>query len=261
MDYRKLELLKEKYVKTKELLPEKIAHKHNKEFEIEYTHNSTAIEGNTLSLIETKVIIEDGVSVGNKSMREIYEVANHDKALQYIKACISKNMDSSEKTTKDIHAILMENILIGGVYRNHEVRITGSKHKPPTPNNMYIEIKNFFANLPYKTEFNPIELAAYTHAEFVRIHPFEDGNGRTSRLLMNYQLMINGFFPISINKEERLSYYEALEEYSVNSNLRPFTKMIFDLEEKQLRDYISIVPEKNKEDNLNERQYNMDIER
>lgn len=100
--------------------------------------------------------------------------------------------------------------------------------------------KNFYADLRWKNkELNPIELAAWTHAEFVRIHPFIDGNGRTSRLIMNYQLMINGFLPVSIAKENRLEYYNALEEYAVNGSLGWFSELIATLEEEQLNAYMA----------------------
>ena len=212
----------------------------DKAFEVDYAHNSTAIEGNTLSLIETKVLLEDEISVGNKSLREIYEVVNHNKAFSYVKKCISDNKPLDENIVKDIHSILMENILVGGVYRNVEVRITGAKHKPPAPSEMYYQIKEFFSNMNSKSDLNPIELAAWTHAEFAKIHPFVDGNGRTSRLIMNYQLMRNGFLPVSVNKEDRLEYFNYLEEYAVNDNLALFADFIAELEEQQLDEYLSI---------------------
>lgn len=214
---------------------------YEKDFELTFTHNSTAIEGNTLTLMETKVLLEDGVSIGGKELREIYEVINHKKAYQYVKKCIADVMPLNENVVKDIHAILTENIIVGGIYRNQEVRISGAGHVPPSGNDMFIQVKNFYADLEYKTNLNPIELAAWTHAEFVRIHPFIDGNGRTSRLIMNYQLMINGFLPISIAKESRLEYYNALEEYAVNGNLEPFAELVAKLEEEQLDTYIKLI--------------------
>lgn len=110
---------------------------------------------------------------------------------------------------------------------------------------MYIQIKNFFADLLYKKDLNPIELAAWTHAEFVRIHPFQDGNGRTSRLIMNYQLMSYGFLPISIAKENRLDYYNALDKYAARGILDDFTNMLAELEEAQLDRYIAIIRKQN----------------
>ena len=186
-------------------IPTEVVSKFDKTFEIEYTHNSTAIEGNTLTLIQTKAILEDGLSIGGKTLREIYEVANHARAFRYVKDCISEGRPLDEQIIKEIHARLMENT--GGVYRNVEVRITGATHKPPPPSEMYWQIKDFCSALGNLQDQNSIELAAWTHAEFVRIHPFTDGNGRTARMIMNYQLMGEGFLPISIAKEKRLEYY------------------------------------------------------
>lgn len=215
---------------------------YEKDFELTYTHNSTAIEGNTLTLMETKVVLEDGISVGGKALREIYEVVNHKKAYRYIQKCITKGKKLDENIVKDIHQILTENIIAGGIYRNQEVRISGAGHIPPVGTDMYIQIKNFYADLEWKEQIlNPIEYAAWTHAEFVRIHPFIDGNGRTSRLIMNYQLMSKGFLPISIAKENRLYYYNALEEYAVNGDLKLFADLIADLEEIQLDNYIRMI--------------------
>lgn len=242
MDYSTLLEMKELFQKYRDRLPQSALKSFEKSFEIEYTHNSTAIEGNTLSLIETKTVLEDNISIGGKNLREIYEVVNHNKAFDYVKTCVFNGVPLCENIAKDIHSILMENILIGGVYRNCEVRITGAKHKPPAPTEMFRQVKEFFGNLPHRTDLNAIELAAYTHAEFVKIHPFEDGNGRASRLIMNYQLMLRGFLPVSISKENRLSYFETLEEYAVNSNVKPFADMIALLEEEQLKEYLSLLP-------------------
>ena len=240
VNYERLLEKRAKLVEIRNSNSEKLFDNFDKAFEVDYAHNSTAIEGNTLTLIETKVLLEDEISVGNKSLREIYEVINHNKAFAYVKKCISENKQLDEYIVKDIHSILMENILVGGVYRNVEVRITGAKHKPPAPSEMYYQIKEFFSNINSKSDLNPIDLAAWTHAEFVKIHPFIDCNGRTSRLIMNYQLMRNEFLPVSINTEDRLEYFNLLEEYAVNGNLAPFVDFIAKLEEQQLDEYLSI---------------------
>lgn len=240
MDYNTLYKKKEQLISMLIQLPKEALDSFNKSFEIEYAHNSTAIEGNTLTLIQTKAVLEDGISVGGKALREIYEIINHAKAFGYIQKCVAEGKPLSEDIVKDIHALLMENILTGGVYRNVEVRISGAGHKPPAPSEMYRQIKNFYADMPYKTDMNAIELAAWTHVEFVKIHPFVDGNGRTSRMIMNYQLMSAGFLPISIAKENRLEYFEALEAYAVEGNLQPFAEMIAGLENQRLDEYLGI---------------------
>lgn len=242
MDYPKILEKKRILEEGKNKIDKITISSYEKDFELTFTHNSTAIEGNTLTLMETKVVLEDGISIGGKELREIYEVVNHKKAYRYVKKCIAEKSQLNENIIKDIHAILTENIIIGGVYRNQEVRISGAGHTPPSGHDMFIQIKNFYMDLIWKSEeLNPIELAAWTHAEFVRIHPFIDGNRRTSRLIMNYQLMINGFLPISIAKENRLEYYNALEEYAVNGNLGQFSELIAALEERQLDSYITLV--------------------
>ena len=209
------------YNRIKNDLPEVTLTSYKQAFELEYTHNSTSIEGNTLTLLETKVVLEEGLSIGGKYLREIYEVINHNKAYQYVKKCISEGLSLNENIVKDIHSILMENIMPGGIYRNVDVYI------------FYIEL----ADKQFETA---IECAAWTHAEFVRIHPFVDGNGRTSRLIMNYQLMANGFLPISIKKESRLDYFYTLEAYATKGDLSYFENMIAILEENQLDKYLSM---------------------
>ena len=174
MNYENLCKRRERLKKIKRQLPGEALESFDKSFEIEYAHNSTAIEGNTLSLIQTKAVLEDGISVGGKTIREIYEVINHNKAFGFIKKCIAEGKTLDEKIIKDIHALLMENILTGGIYRSVEVRISGAKHKPPAPNEMYQQVKNFYADMPYRAESNAMEFAAWTRAEFVKIHPFVD---------------------------------------------------------------------------------------
>lgn len=209
-------------------------------FDVDFIHNSTAIEGNTLTLQETKLVMVDNLNVGTKSLREIYEIVNHNKAWNYVKSSVKKGINLNEDIVKELHNILMENIMVGGIYRTQEVRITGANHVPPSPNEAYYELKNFYERLNDNI-FNDIELAAYSHAEFVKIHPFVDGNGRTSRLLMNYQLIKLGYLPINIKKEDRLEYYEALDDYAVNGNMESFVKIIYGLENEQLDFYIKAI--------------------
>ena len=124
------------------------------------------------------------MSIGGKSLREVYEVENHNKAFQYIKDNINKGIKLDNNVIKDIHEILMDNIL---------------QHKPPSRTEMHDRLNVFYYDLENKV-LNSIEKGAWLHAEFVAIHPFEDGNGRTSRMLMNYILMENGYLPVNIIK-------------------------------------------------------------
>lgn len=240
----KKELLEKKefYNKNKNKISHEIKEKIEKAFDIDFTYNSTTIEGNTLTLIETKTVLEDHISIGGKKLREIYEVINHNKAFDYVKKCIEKKENLDENKIKDIHEILTENIMQGGIYRNTDVIITGAKHTPPTPNEMYNQLRFFYSDLEKNAEImDEIEIAAWTHAEFVRIHPFPDGNGRTSRLIMNYQLMKNEFLPVSIKVENRLDYYNVLDLYATTGNLEPFKELIEKLEEERLDEINKII--------------------
>lgn len=241
MNYDVLIQKRDLYQEKRIAIPEYTIQTFEQAFEIEYTHNSTAIEGNTLTLMETKVLLEDGISIGGKHLRELYEAVNHRNAYRYVKQCIEQRLPLDEKIVKDIHAMLMDHIFTGGIYRNVDVYISGAQHTPPSSMQMYQQIKNFYVDLTWKgKELNQIELAAWTHAEFVRIHPFLDGNGRTSRLLMNYQLLANGFPAVSIAKENRLKYFNTLETYAVEGNLAPFADMIAQLVEQQLDRYLKM---------------------
>lgn len=241
MNFERIQEKKLKYEQNKYKISAVTLSSYEKDFELKFTHNSTAIEGNTLTLMETKVVLEDGITIGGKELREIYEVINHKKAYGYVKKCIAEKKPLDENIVKDLHAILTENIIVGGIYRKEEVRISGAGFTPPAGNEMYIQIKNFYEDLKIKeNELNPIELAAWTHAEFVRIHPYIDGNGRTGRLIMNYQLLIHGYLPVSVAKENRLDYYNALEQYAVKGDLSPFADFVAELEEQQLDEYMKL---------------------
>ncbi len=151
MDYSSL-LEKKNILEQKKNIIDKVTiSSYEKDFELEFTHNSTAIEGNTLTLMETKVILEDGISVGGKELREIYEIVNHRKAYRYVKGCIAGGRQLDGSIVKEIHALLMENIITGGIYRNQEARISGAAHIPPAGNDMYIQIKNFLLICHIKT--------------------------------------------------------------------------------------------------------------
>ena len=221
-------------------IPTAYLEKYDFSFAVDYAHNSTAIEGNTLSLMETKLLLEDKISVGGKKLREIYEVVNHQKAFELIKAKVAAGENLNSELVKQIHATLVENIFVGGIYREHPVRITGASFTPPTGEEMYRDLQLFYADFAWMKNKDAVEYAAWTHAEFVRIHPFADGNGRTSRMIMNYQLMRQQYLPISIQASERYEYYRTLEEYAVNKNLEPFTRFVAKHEEKVLDDYLSL---------------------
>ena len=198
---------------------------------VEWTYNSNAIEGNTLTLSETKVVLE-GITIGGKSMVEHLETINHREAILFVEDLVSNIESLSEWNIKNIHALILKEIdnQNAGKYRMENVVISGAKHIPPK----HYEINDLMQKLivEYKNdwkEYHPIVRAAILHGEFVKIHPFIDGNGRTSRLLLNFELMKHGYTPIIIKNENRAKYYDALDLAHDTMNYGPFLNLVSEL--------------------------------
>ncbi len=197
---------------------------------VDWTYNSNAIEGNTLTLSETKVVLE-GTTIGGKSVTEHLEAINHKEAIEYLETIIKEKKDLTEWTLKNIHQLILKKIDNdnAGRYRAENVTISGASHIPP--NHMIISelIQKLFAE--YEKEWNnyhPVIKACLLHGEFVKIHPFIDGNGRTARLILNYELMKYGYTPIVITKERRAEYYEALDIAHTTLDYSKFVRLISD---------------------------------
>jgi len=184
-------------------------------FKIELTYNSNAIEGNTLSRAETALVVEKGLTIGGKTITEHLEATNHAAALDFVKEQIKrKPSDLRERDILKIHEIILDKIdpENSGVYRRVPVRISGSAVVMPNPRKVQTLMDDFFYWLKNKTKMHAVELAGEAHYRFVTIHPFTDGNGRTARLLMNMILMMKGYPPAIIRKNDRLAYIKSLEK-------------------------------------------------
>ncbi len=189
---------------------------------IEFLYESNRIEGNTLTLRETHLVINEGMTISGKSMREHLEAINHQEAILFIEDIVYKKVDLSEYILKQIHGIVLYGIdrENAGVYRKLPVAISGSSHIPPQPyllQDLMDDYFRFYAQC--HTKLHPVTLAAEMHQRLVTIHPFIDGNGRTSRLIMNLILLQHGF-PLAIiggDYENRMAYYDALEKAQTNN--------------------------------------------
>ena len=195
-------------------------------FLVEFTHDSTSIEGNTLTLLDTKMILTDKIVPAETTLRELDEVRGHAEAWQFVKECVKNKVELTENIVRDIHEKVMPFQGIGGRYRTVSVYIRGSQHIPPAPQYVWNEMKNLIYRRENDTFSDAIEEAARFHAEFVKIHPFQDGNGRTARLLMNYLLLANNYPPSSIKLKNRKEYFQALEEYSLYGKVQPFVELL-----------------------------------
>ena len=228
-------------------LPEEALKKIQDALDIEYTYESNRIEGNTLTLQETALIVNEGVTISGKSMREHLEAINHTEAISYIKDIAKQDIEISERTIKEIHALILHGIdrENAGRYRTVPVMISGSTHMPPQPYLIEKQMEDFILRFKQmeKEKVHPVLIAAYLHDELVRIHPFIDGNGRTSRLLMNLYLLRNGYVIITLkgSNDAKVSYYMALEKSHTEHLPEDFQKLVVEAEIAALQKYLSIM--------------------
>lgn len=194
-------------------IPSAVLSRLRKQLIIEWTYNSNAIEGNTLSLKETQLVLEEGLTIGRKSLKEHLEATNHKDAIQFVEKLASSSDKITERNIREIHSLILKEIdqRYAGKYRDIIVRITGSAHTPPEPIKVPALMRSFEKKQLNKDADHPVIQAALAHFELVNIHPFVDGNGRTARLLMNLILIKNGYVPAVILKNDRKKYYDTLE--------------------------------------------------
>ena len=224
-------------------LPSSVVKNLQEDLILRWTYHSNAIEGNTLTLLETKVVLE-GITVGGKALREHFEAINHRNAIYYVEDIIKKVEPFSEWQIRNIHQLILKNIddHNAGRYRQQNVLISGATNTPPD----YTLLNDKMAHFVdwYNSEssqLHPIERAAKVHADFVGIHPFIDGNGRTSRLLMNLELMKAGYPPCVITVENRLAYYEALDQWMAFGKTEAFNQLVADAVLEGFKPYIVVL--------------------
>lgn len=243
---KEVDVLKEQ-LSTLHPLPEEALKKIQDALDIEYTYESNRIEGNTLTLQETAIVVNEGVTIPGKSMREHLEAINHTEAINYIKDIAKQDIEISERTIKEIHALILHGIdrENAGRYRTVPVMISGSTHMPPQPYLIEKQMEDFIIRFKQMEEekVHPVLVAAYLHDELVRIHPFIDGNGRTSRLLMNLYLLRNGYVIITLkgDNDAKAFYYTVLEKSHTEHLTEDFQKLVVEAETAALQKYLSIM--------------------
>jgi Fic family protein len=209
---------------------------------LEWTYHSNAIEGNTLTLRETKVVLE-GITVGGKSLREHFEVTNHRDAIFYVEEIVAKQETLSEWQIRNIHALVLKGIDDGeaGRYRRENVVIAGASTTPPDFLHLPAEMAALIEWDAQAAAMHPVARAAELHTRFVKIHPFVDGNGRTGRLLLNFELMKSGYPPAILRKEDRLAYYDALDEACVTGDYSGITRLVAESVLRALDVYLAVL--------------------
>ncbi|WP_339368058.1 Fic family protein [Paenibacillus elgii] len=210
---------------------------------VNWTYHSNAIEGNTLTLSETKVALE-GITIGGKTIKEHLEVINHKEAILYVEDIVRRQEPLSEGQIKSIHRLILKGIQddFAGIYRKENVLISGARHIPPDALQVPLAMKQFIQWYDSEGEqLHPVAKAAMVHSDFVKIHPFIDGNGRTARLLLNFELMKNGYPPIVVEKENRLAYYSALDDAHTTGDNTRFIALVSDILSRTFDLYLKLV--------------------
>lgn len=214
----------------------------NEEFMVEYTYNSNAIEGSTLTLKETSLVLQ-GITINKKPLKEHLEAIGHKDAFYYVCDLVKEKTPLTESIIKQIHSlVLVAEPQDRGVYRKLPVRILGANHTPPQPYLVPKQMEDLMINYKkwIKTK-NIVEVVSLLHLNFEFIHPFIDGNGRTGRLLVNLVLMQNGFPPIDIKFSDRQRYYDCFEDFAISNKPTAMIDLISDLLIQRLKEYLSIL--------------------
>jgi Fic family protein len=240
-DTRLMEWIRKKRERLDALRPfsPDLVEKLHEEMRLLHTYNSNAIEGNTLTLSETRLVLDEGITIGGKTLREHLEATNNAAGYDLIVRLARDQVLISHVTIQQIHEIVTRGILEGsGRYRTRNVRITGAARSPPDWSRVVHEMDELVAEMA-GSDRPVIEMAAYLHHRFVAIHPFVDGNGRVARLLSNLYLMREGYPPIVLDRKNRQHYYRALRDAD-NGNLVPFTRFIARAENDSLSRYLAV---------------------
>jgi fido (protein-threonine AMPylation protein)/DNA-binding XRE family transcriptional regulator len=239
---KEIDVEKNKLIKLRYLDSYRIA----QALELEYTFESNRIEGNTLTLKETDLVINEGITISGKSMREHLEAINHQDAVLFLKDLVDKNIELKERDLLQLHNLVLRGIDAenAGKYRTVQVMIKGSQHMPPPPFLVAKQMEDIFLWYQLnKNKLHPVVLAAEMSEKIVTIHPFIDGNGRTSRLWMNLILLKHGYVIANIKGDHsnRLCYYDALEMARVDIKKNSFIEFIAKVELEALKRYLNIL--------------------
>ena len=243
MDFSRIEELSAKLKNLRPLNGAEIK-RLSDEFIIENTYNSNAIEGNTLTLRETALILQEGVTIAEKPVREHLEAIGHKDAFQYVMGLAGAHAAITEQVIKNIHSlVLMNDADNRGVYRNVPVAIMGAAHTPPQPYLVPVQMEQLISDYEdIKQGKHIIEAVAEFHLRFEGVHPFIDGNGRTGRLILNLEFIKAGLLPVNIKFADRRTYYDCFDHYYANGHTaETLVELIAGYEVEELKRYVGIL--------------------
>lgn len=222
----------------KNSLSEEKLHEICEEFDKLYIYESTTFDNGDFSYEDVLFLLEDHSRLfPDKSETVRKAIINNYHAIQMVHRLVRQKQEITETILKDLHQVLVDGIIPGGVYRTRDLFILGAKHVPPTYLKIFKKMDQYFTDLQ-NPELKGLEKAAFAHLQILKIYPFMDANGRLARLLLNYQLELDGFLPVSITKGLRDEYFHTIDEFKINKDIVPFTEFLAQLEAKRIQEFL-----------------------
>ncbi|MGE4572260.1 MAG: Fic family protein [Candidatus Izemoplasmatales bacterium] len=238
MKLEEVEALKQELLNKKKSMSKEEILKKQEDFDTLYIYESTNFNNDDFTYEDVEFLLEDhSREFPDKKRNRRKAIINNYHALQMIHRLSSKKIAYDEEIVKDLHQTLVDGIIGGGVYRSRDLFILGAKHVPPSYLKIYKKMDDYFEKLR-NPQLKGFERAAYAHLQFLKIYPFVDANGRLARLLLNYELELQDYLPVSITKKLQDEYFDAIDEYKINKKTEPFIDFLMKLEAERIKDYI-----------------------
>jgi len=238
MKFEEVEALKEQLINKKKTMTKAELQEICDEFDKIFIYESTSFDNDDFTFEDVCFLLEDhSREFPDKKVNRRQAVINNYHAINMVHRLVEKGIKLNETTVKDLHQILVEGIITGGVYRTRDLFILGAKHVPPTYLKIFKKMDSYFNELE-NPELKGLEKAAFAHLQLLKIYPFMDANGRLARLLLNYQLELDGYLPVSITKEQRDDYFKNIDEYKINKKIEPFTEFLAEIEALRIKEFL-----------------------
>ncbi|MDD5294006.1 MAG: Fic family protein [Candidatus Izemoplasmatales bacterium] len=238
MGYQEVDALKQALDDKKITLSEARLKELCDAFDKLYIYESTSFDNGDFSYEDVCFLLEDhSREFPDKSEHIRKAIINNYHAIQMVHRLVQEDTPLTESIVKDLHQVLVEGIFSGGVYRTRDLFILGAKHVPPTYLKIFQKMAQYFADLN-DPDLKGLKKAAFAHLQILKIYPFMDANGRLARLLLNYQLELDGYLPVSVTKGERDEYFRTIDEFKINKDIEPFTAFLAGLEQQRIQDFL-----------------------
>lgn len=238
MKLEEVEALKQALIDKKKTMSEAEIKEKQDAFDTRYIYESTSFDNADFTFEDVEFLLEDhSRQFPDKKRNRRKAIINNYHALQMVHRLAKDNIAYDEEIVKDLHQALVDGIINGGVYRSRDLFILGAKHVPPSYLKIYKKMDDYFYQLK-NPDLKGFERAAFALLQFLKIYPFVDANGRMARLILNYELELQGYLPVSISKDMQDRYFDAIDEYKINRDSQPFVQFLMEIEAERIQSYI-----------------------